>query len=251
MKNPVNDMTSRWLEEAGVGPGMRVVDIGCGPGFVTFEVARRVGAAGRVYGVDRDPTMLQLAEYEYRKLELGNVQFLEAGFNLSVPDGELVDAAVGRRVLMYQANPVRAVQQLVRVVRPGGLVLFHEHDTVTVKGPGKGLPLHDEVRGWFWNMLRGEGARLNMGFELHSVLSAAGLEVEQVRAEANVLTPTSEYPVGAIVRAVIPRLERLGIVSESEADPETLDQRLFEERRRTGTTCVWELVFCAWARVPI
>ena len=55
---------------------------------------------------------------------------------------------------------------------------------------------------------------------------------------------------GAIIRAVLPRLIEHGVVTESEADVETLDERLTAERREAGATCLWEMVFCAWARKP-
>jgi hypothetical protein len=97
-------------------------------------------------------------------------------------------------------------------------------------------------------MLRLEGANLRMGFELHSALAAAGLTVERVRAEANVLTPTASYPVAAIIRSVLPRLIQLGIVTEAHADVETLDDRLNAERSAAAATCLWEMVFCAWGR---
>jgi hypothetical protein len=80
------------------------------------------------------------------------------------------------------------------------------------------------------------------------MLVSAGLKVEHVRADAHVLTPTTHYPVGSIIRAPLPRLVRHGIVTEAEVDVNTLDDRLIEERRRTGATCIWELVFCARAR---
>lgn len=89
-----------------------------------------------------------------------------------------------------------------------------------------------------------------MGFGLHGAFSAAGLTVECVRVEANVLTQTAEYPVAAIIRAALPRLLKHGIVTETEADVDTLDERLLAERKRNNATCLWELVFCAWARKP-
>jgi len=248
MDNAVDQMTQRWLEAAGVHAGMRVVDIGCGPGTVAFEVARRVGASGRVYAVDREPRMLELARARSEALGLTNVVFIQAGFDLPVPEGTPVDAAVGRRVLMYQPDPVESVRQLARVVRPGGIVFFHEHDTVPVADPRVSLPLHDEVRGWLRDMLAGEGAHLHMGLDLHGVLEAAGLEVLGLRAEANVLTTRSHYPIASIIRAVLPRLVGQAIVTEAHADVDTLEQRLLEERRRAGASCVWELVFCAWAK---
>ena len=62
------------------------------------------------------------------------------------------------------------------------------------------------------------------------------------------LTPTAGYPVAAIVRAVLPRLLRHGIATEADVDVETLDDRLAAERREAAATCLWEMVFCAWAR---
>jgi hypothetical protein len=149
---------------------------------------------------------------------------------------------------MYQPDATRAVAQLAGAIRSGGVIAFHEHDMVTISDGRTSLPLHDRVRSWLREMLRLEGANLRMGFELHSVLSAAGLTVERVRAEANVLTPTASYPVGWIIRAVLPRLLQLGVVTEAEVDVETLDDRLTTERKAANATCLWEMVFCAWAR---
>ncbi len=250
MANIVDGMTERLLDDAGIAPGMRVLDIGCGPGVVSFMLARRVGEAGRVYGVDRDARMLAVAQARASELGLSNITFVEGGFDLPLPENGACDAAVGRRVLMYQPDPVRAIRELTRVVRPGGLVIFQEHDTVSVANERTLLPLHDRVRAWLREMLRREGANLHMGFALHGVLAAAGLVVEQVRAEANVLTPTAHYPVGAIIRSVLPRLVSLGVTTEEEIEVDTLDERLIAERVQVGATCVWELVFCAWARKP-
>ena len=81
---------------------------------------------------------------------------------------------------MYPPDATQAVAQLARVVRPGGVIAFQEHDTAVVTDGRTSLPLHDRVRSWLREMLRHEGANLHMGFELDSVLSAAGLSVERV-----------------------------------------------------------------------
>ena len=247
MDNAVEGMTARWLDEAGIEPGMRVVEIGCGPGMLTVELARRVGEGGRVYAVDREPRALAMAGERCAELGLGNVEILEDTFAMAVPEGGPVDAAVGRRVLMYQPDAVAAVRQLARVVRPGGLVWFHEHDGTIVPHDAQ-LPLHDEVRRWLHEMLVHEGASLRMGHALRGVLVEAGLDVQAVRAEANLLSPEIDYPIGPIVRAILPRITGPGIATEADIDVDTLAERLALERRRTGATFVWELVFCAWAR---
>jgi SAM-dependent methyltransferase len=248
MPNQVDEMTERMLEGAGIGPGMRVLDIGCGPGWVALMLARRVGDQGRVFAVDQSPKMLELARENARAAGVSNITFVEGGFDAAFPERGTLDAVVGRRVLMYQPDATRAVAQLADAIRPGGVIAFHEHDMVAISDGRTSLPLHDQVRSWLREMLRLEGANLRMGFELHSVLSAAGLTVERVRAEANVLTPTAGYPVGSIIRAVLPRFLQLGVATEAEVDVETLDDRLTAERKATNATCLWEMVFCAWAR---
>lgn len=246
MSNQVDEMTERMLGDAGIGQGMSVLDIGCGPGAVSLMIARRVGNEGHVFAVDRDPRMLDLGREKARQAGVANITFIEGGFDAAFPARGKLDAVVGRRVLMYQADAAQAVAQLADAIRPGGVVAFHEHDMVVVSDGRSSLPLHDRVRSWLREMLRLEGANLRMGFELHSALSAAGLVVQRVRAEANVLTPTAGYPVAAIIRAVLPRLIQHGIATEADVDVETLDDRLAAERREAGATCLWEMVFCAW-----
>lgn len=248
MSNNVDEMTERMLDDAGIGPGMRVLDIGCGPGAVSLMLSRRVGNHGHVFAVDRSPQMLELAREKVREAGVSNLTFIEGGFDVTFPEHGTLDAAVGRRVLMYQSDAVKAVTQITRAIRPRGIIAFHEHDTIAMEDSRTSLPLHDQVRSWLREMLRCEGANLHMGFDLHVALSAAGLAVERVRAEANVLTPTANYPVATIVRSVLPRLLQHGIATEAEIDVETLDDRLAAERRETAATCLWEMVFCGWAR---
>lgn len=250
MLNQVDEMTGQLLDDAGIGPGMRVLDIGCGPGAVSLMIARRVGTSGQVFGVDQNPQMLELARQAARDAGLSNLTFIEGGFDVAFAERGTLDAVVGRRVLMYQPDAARAVAQLVDAIRPGGVIAFHEHDMVAISDSSTPLPLHDRVRSWLREMLRLERANLHMGFGLHSALSVGGLAVERVRAAANVLTPTASYPIGTIIRAVLPRLLKLGIATEAEVDVETLDARLAAERREKDATCLWEMVFCAWARKP-
>jgi SAM-dependent methyltransferase len=248
LSNNVDEMTERMLDDAGIGPGMRVLDIGCGPGAVSLMLSRRVGNQGHVFAVDRNPQMLDVARAKAREAGISNLTFIEGGFDVAFPERGTLDAVVGRRVLMYQSDAAQAVAQLTDAIRTGGVIAFHEHDMVAISDGRTPLPLHDRVRSWLRTMLRLEGANLHMGFELHSALSAAGLAVERVRAEANVLTPTAGYPVAAIIRAVLPRLLQHGIATEADVDVETLDARLAAERREAAATCLWEMVFCALAR---
>lgn len=247
MKDPVDGMTERLLADAGIGPGMRVLDVGCGGGIVTLMAARLVGPGGHVVGLDRDPRPLAAARERAAEAGLAHVEFREG--DLHAPPGGPYDAVVGRRVLMYQPDPVAALRALASVLRPGGIMACHEHD-MTMSGGLASLPLHERVHGWKRGTVESEGADIRLGFKLASLLARAGLVTERVRSEAIVETPTQPHMTGKIVRLVLPRLVAAGVATEAEIDVETLDARLAEELTAADATYIGELVFTAWARKP-
>lgn len=246
----------RLLLDAGVGAGMRVLDVGSGWGVVSFMLASLVGAGGQVVGVDRDASALAVARERARELGLGTVSFVEADLSALPREGTLspkhgpFDAIVGRRVLMYQRDPIEVIRQLTRVLRPGGLVVFQEHDATMVPASVTPLPLHERVHGWMWRTVEREGANTHMGFDLASVLERAGLSVVQVRAEAIVQTPTMPPTTSTIIRAIMHRIVQQGVATEAEIDVDTLDERLAAERKAANATYVGDMVFGAWARAP-
>ncbi|MGK9170580.1 methyltransferase domain-containing protein [Inquilinus limosus] len=241
------EFTRRLLNDAGIAGGMRVLDVGCGSGDVTLLAAELVGPTGAVVGVDHEAGVIAAARDRAGSEGFSHVAF-EVADLASLSDLGVFDAIVGRRVLMYQPDPVQALRNLHRFLRTDGLVVLQEHDTTMVPASVRQMPLHAMVQGWIKQTLEREGADTHMGFHLHEALTAAGLMVEQVRAEPIVQTPTQKYPVGAIIRAMLPRIVQHGVATEEEVDIETLDSRLDAERLSTGATYVGDVMFGAWAR---
>jgi len=75
--------TRRLLFDAGIGPGMRVLDVGCGVGDVSMLIASLVGTEGAVVGVDVDPRSLALARQRVEDRRLRNVSFAEGDLRAS------------------------------------------------------------------------------------------------------------------------------------------------------------------------
>ena len=246
----VGPMTERLLIEAGIGPGMRVLDVGCGSGDVSILVAHLVGSEGEVLGIDREPAMVAAARERVESVDHAKVSCIEGDFRELGSEHGLFDAAVGRFVLMYQADPVDAVRRLTRSVRPGGVILFQEHDSTVPPVSLVPLPLHEKMRGWIWATLERSGCDAQIGFKLYSILSEAGLSAPEVRAEAVVQTPTTRYPAVPLVRVLLPRMVEYGIATEQEVDVETLERRLIEEREKAATAYIGGMVFGAWAHRP-
>jgi 2-polyprenyl-3-methyl-5-hydroxy-6-metoxy-1,4-benzoquinol methylase len=248
----IEPLTRRWLVEAGIESGMRVLDVGSGVGDVALLVAELVGAAGEVVGTDRVGTPLAVAAERARARGVSNVCFVEGDPSVMRFDAPF-DAVVGRYVLMYQADPTSMVRNVVARVRPGGVVMFHEpyRDGIRSFPP---VPTYD--RGWQLvdDALRGTGADTTMGIKLHAVFVAAGLPAPTMRMESLIAGGADCADHVSLemdpVRTLLPQIVRLGLATPAEVDIDTYADRVRDELIATGGVIVGRSDVGAWARVP-
>lgn len=243
--------TRRLLLDAGLVPGMRVLDVGCGAGDVTMLAAELVGPAGAVVGVDRDPTVLDAALARAAEAGLTNVTFREGDFR-TLPAGVPFDAVVGRLVLMYQADPAAALRALLPRLRPGGIVVFQEYDCTGTLAVPPG-PLALRVPAWLCEAFRRVGVEHQMGPKLYPAFVAAGLPGPQMQLDA-IVGGGPDF-VGyqmwaAVLRSLLPVLERCGVATAAEVGIDTLADRLRAEVVAGGGCLVGPPVFGACARRP-
>lgn len=251
LTDSVDEITERMLIDAGIGPGMNVLDVGCGSGDVSLLLAKLVGDRGHVTGIDRDGPSLEIARERVDKLHIPNITFIRQDVSSLSPGLGLFDAAVSRRVIMYLPEPVDAIRRIAGTPRPGGVIAVLEHDATMVPGRIKPLPLQELVTSWIWKTVEREGANIHIGFDLPRILEQAGLTVEHVRAEAIIQTPETHYPTATIIRAMLPRIIRNRVATAEEIDIDTLEQRLSDERVQAGSTYVSDMVFTVWARKSV
>lgn len=111
--------------------GWRVLDVGCGPGTITVDLAEHV-APGEVIGVDRATAVLDQARAHAAGRNVRNVRFEEASaYELPFSDGTF-DVVYAHQVLQHLAEPVRALREMARVLRHGGLVAVRDSDYGTM-----------------------------------------------------------------------------------------------------------------------
>jgi len=112
-------VTDALVEEAQVGIGQSVLDIGTGPGEPALTMASLVGPQGKIFGVDPIPEMVAAARREASRLELRNVQF-DFAFADHLPfPGNSFDVVVSRFGVMFFPSPLDAVREMLRVLKPG------------------------------------------------------------------------------------------------------------------------------------
>jgi ubiquinone/menaquinone biosynthesis C-methylase UbiE len=139
-------ITRRLLLEAGLQPGMRVLDIGCGSGDVSLLLAEMVGPTGSVVGIDRSPAALALASNLVRAAGHPGVTFHEAATE-TYADPAPFDLAIGRYILMHQADPAVMIRAAASHVRMGGGVAFHEVGVFGTFEMRPSVPLWQQSRG--------------------------------------------------------------------------------------------------------
>jgi len=107
------------LERWPVPVGAKVLDIGCGFGDTTQEIAHKIGPAGEAVGVDAAPRFIDLCDNEARDAGVKNIRFF-AGDVESVPLDGPYDYAFSRFGVMFFANPVAALRNVRKSLKPGG-----------------------------------------------------------------------------------------------------------------------------------
>jgi len=245
------DLTDHVFRLAGLEPGMRVLDIGCGAGDVSFLAAKLVGEAGEIIGVDKSPQAIALATQRAAAAGLTNVQFITADLTEFVLN-EPVDGLIGRLVLMYFSDPAVLVRRLCQFVRPSGVVVFHELDATAVKSVPH-CKLLEKTGSRINQTLTRAGADVQTGLKLAQIFIEAGLprpEMLQAARLGNGPDSPAYKQIAELTRTLLPLMERVGVATAVEVDIDTLADRLRQEVVANNATVVVPPLVGAWVRLP-
>ena len=235
----LSEATERLLRKAGLGPGMRVLDIGSGAGDVAFLARKLVGDSGEIIGTDRDEEQVAFANRRAQSHGYGNVGFVKSDFPDLVLDRP-VDAIIGRLVLIFAKDPAAAIARVSRNLRSGGVVAFLESnfafDAPVLVEPRNSLA-GQAVR-WISAGLEHAGVQPYLGLRLFSIMKQAGLEpTPQFESTLNI----GQGPQGHLfpylvdlVRSAMDHIIASGAATRDEIDIDTLEQRLVADAPAAG-----------------
>ncbi|MBW8837703.1 MAG: methyltransferase domain-containing protein [Burkholderia sp.] len=216
--------TLRALRAAGIGPGSRVLDLGCGMGDVAL-LSAELGAT--VVSIERDPAVAAAARERLGtrvEVVVGDI----ADANVAGP----FDAITGRLIMMYVRDPAAVLRDLVaRVLRPGGAVAIVEYDfRSTLMLPGASL-LRETIA-TVCKIIAAAGFHGDLGLRLPDVFVAAGLPLPQLEAHlwTSVGDDLAPEMATAVLRNTLPLGEKLGITKASDFDLATLPARMRADR---------------------
>jgi SAM-dependent methyltransferase len=235
---------------AGVQPGMRVLDLGCGVGDVALVAADLVGPNGYVVGVDRWPEALARARLRARQAGLAQVRFVEGDIHDPAPGGPF-DAIVERLVLMHLPDPVTVLRRQATVLRAGGLVVPIEHDIQSTRSLPP-TPLVSQAVAWLIEAFAKAGITA-IGPRLWGVLREAGLRplgMIGIQPHFGPDDPAAIALADGVIRGAAPLIERTAAATAEEIGVETFAQRLRDELQRNSAVLAHPILLSAWATNP-
>ncbi len=231
------------LERIGVAPGWACLDLGCGPGGITALMKARVGALGRVVGLDADPAML-----EHARAAVPGVEFVAGdAYRTGLPAAGF-DLVHMRFLAGTAGSPDALIAEAMRLARPDGVVALQEADTATLEC----YPPHPA-----WTRLRAAceavfvaaGSDIAIGRRLYALARRAGLADVQYRPfliGVHAGEPMTDY-LPSIAESMRGTLLTRGPISAAELDAAIAECRAHLAKPDTiFTTCTIAQV---WGRV--
>ena len=214
--------------------GMTLLDVGCGPATITADLARRV-APGRVVGVDASAEVVAVG---WRSVDRTVPVDLEVGDVMALPaaDGTF-DIAHAHQVLQHLADPVAALREMARVVRPGGIIAVRDSDYGAMTWFPED-PRLEEWRNLYRTVARANGGEPDAGRRLLTWAYAAGLnEVSPTASVWCFATPEERAWWGELWAAR---------VTESALATQAVEGGLAEPRDLASMAEAWR----SWAAEP-
>ncbi|MBV9416805.1 MAG: methyltransferase domain-containing protein [Solirubrobacterales bacterium] len=245
----VGEQTTALLDPITVAPGGSALDLGCGSGGALGLLSELVGPDGRVVGVDPDEVSLGAARALVRERALDNVEIVRADARETGLSRSSFDLVHVRMLLVNLPAPEQVVDEIARLVKPGGWVAAMEPDHAlrVCYPPHHALRRLSELLAMAY---RHDGADGYVGRRLPHLLATAGLANIAVEAHAPVYPPGHPHRTLCpdLVRELRPRILRWGLIGERELDRLDHAARLHLDDPETLSVPV--TYFAAWARKP-
>ena len=177
---------------AGFAAGHTLLDVGCGPGHASVDLAEIVGPSGRVVAVDRSRRFLEALESTRLRRGLANIEPIE----IDLDDGELpalqADGAWCRWVFAFLKHPRDLLARVAGALKPGGTLVAHEYFHYATWRMAPRCPELEEFVQVVTRSWRATGGEPDVGLDLPRWLEELGFQVMDLRPIIDMVPPSSD-----------------------------------------------------------
>lgn len=225
--------TERLLDSLNSIDGKSVADVGCGTGLVSASFAKRVGATGKVVGIDSAPDTLAIA----RKMnDATNIKGIEWHIGDAYTTGladNTYDVVYCRLLLLHLKEPARAVAEMSRIAKPGGLVICEDLATINTQTYPIDSPIKT-IQERIKNMAAKQGTDWDIGLALPSLFKSLGLtDIKISTHQPGHLTGEGKRLAEYTFLEAVPKMIAAGVLTEDAARQTGQQMREFTDRDDT------------------
>ncbi|MDC8003418.1 methyltransferase domain-containing protein [Aureisphaera galaxeae] len=213
-----------WAEEAQKGwrlanfkAGQTLLDLGCGPGFCTKEMAYLAGEEGRVIGVDKSEGYIEHLKHISELYHL-NITPLLADFNEMQLEPNSLDGMYCRWAMAWLPNPKEILKKVYDALKPGGRMVIHEYYDWSTHQTEPELPGLKKAITAALKSFKDSPAEIDIGRELPTTLSNMGMKINNLRLMSKLATPdnvTWQWPK-TFYYSYFPRIKEMGFLNEED-----------------------------------
>ena len=231
---------------AGFGAGQTILDVGCGSGNASLDLAALVGPGGRVIAIDKSRRFLDIADARARAAGLANLSTHECDLDRDPLPKGVADGAWNRWVMSFTTGPQDLIARIRERLRPGGMFVLHEYfdyGTWRTAPPSPAIEMFVRTVMETW---REGGGEPDLGLQLPSWLDEGGFDVQELRPIVEAAAPAEPKWrwLAAFIESGRHRLESLGALTpaQSTALGEALAGLAADPRTRMFTPALLEII---------
>ena len=234
-----------WLSEAkrgwdlaGFKIGQTILDLGCGPGYCTTELAKIVGKTGKVIGVDRSEAFIKYLHHIRESTQL-SIEPCLADFDTLSLDTESLDGMYCRWALAWVPNPKEILKKIKDALRPGGQMVIHEYYNFSTHQTKPERPALKKAIDAALKSFNDSDCEINVGSYIPQFVEALNMKVTHIRLMPKLARPGSmewEWPK-TWYHSYFPRLVTMGYLNTEDVKNAIRDLGSLEKLSYTTLSC--------------